>query len=77
MKAYKRWIVVKDPGKVVLSDLPFHPGERVEAIFVSEDEEQDTQPGKILFAETQQLPHIHAISEDEIAAEIAAYRTGK
>ena len=76
MRAFRKWLVVDDPERVVLSNLPFRPGERVEAILVGEEEE-DSSMANQLFAATQQLPQARAITEEEIAEEIAAYRAGR
>lgn len=37
MKAYKKYATIEDPNHVVLSDLPFQPGQRVEVIILVED----------------------------------------
>ena len=37
MNAYKKYITIEDPNHVVLSDLPFKPGQRVEVIILAEN----------------------------------------
>ena len=32
MRAYKKYVVIEDPHRVVLSDLPFETGQRVEVV---------------------------------------------
>ena len=76
MTEYQKYITIEDPNCLVLSDLPFVPGQRVKLILTIEDEQQSTSSEtlKTLFKTTQALPQVQAISNDEIAAEIAAYR---
>jgi len=75
MIAYKTYITIENPKRVVLSNLPFRPGQRVEVVVIADDERAARVAGlKVLFSDTQSLPQARAISEDEIAAEIAAYR---
>jgi hypothetical protein len=63
----------------VLSDLPFQPGQRVEVVVIAEDEPPANRVRELreLFQTTQALPQAQAITEDDIAAEIAAYRAGR
>jgi hypothetical protein len=79
MKAYRTYLTIKDPKHVVLADTPFRPGQRVEVMLLTQDEDDtaDLQELKALLKVTQGLPHIQALSEEEIAAEIAAYRSGQ
>ena len=76
MLAYKKYITIEDPNRVVLSDLPFRAGQRVEVVVIAEDEARSVrlQELRTLFKVTQELPQAQAVSEDDIAAEIAAYR---
>jgi hypothetical protein len=77
MQAYKMMATVQRRQRLVLENLPFAEGERVEAVvWASEESRQPLLADlKALFAETQALPQLETITEDEIAAEIAAYRT--
>ena len=79
MNAYKKYITIEDPNRVILSDLPFKPGQRVEIIILSEDNERVALAQKLreLFKETQALHVDNPMTEDEIAAEIEAYRRGE
>ena len=79
MNAYKKYMTIEDPNQVVLSDLPFQPGQRVEVIILAEDSDRATLGQKIrdLFDKTQALPGVQDITEEEIAAEIEAYRRGE
>ena len=81
MIAYKRIVTIRDSKELVLHNLPFSPGQRVEVLLLAEDTTSSTPPQMLsdleaLFRETQALPQVQAISEEEIALEIAAYRAG-
>ena len=79
MFAYRRYATVQKSKQIILADLPFQPGQRVEVVVIAEDEPPANRVRELreLFQTTQALPQAQAISEDEIAAEIAAYRTGR
>lgn len=79
MNAYKKYITIEDPNHVVLSDLPFKAGQRVEVIILAENSDRAALAQKLrqLFKETQALHADNPISEEEIAAEIEAYRRGE
>jgi hypothetical protein len=79
MNAYKTYITIEDPKQVVLSDLPFQVGQRVEIIVLAEDNPQDTISNKLrnLFDKTQAIPGVEDITDEDIAAEIEAYRRGE
>ncbi|MBD1214549.1 MAG: hypothetical protein ACK4ZH_13805 [Dolichospermum sp.] len=78
MNAYKTYITIENPKQVVLSDLPFQVGQRVEIIVLAEDNPQDTISNKLrnLFDKTQAIPGVEQVTDEEIAAEIEAYRRG-
>ncbi len=79
MRAYKKYVTIKDPKNLTLSDLPFRPGQRVEVVMISEDEDREkrAQELRALLKKTQSLPDAKAVSEDMIAEEIAQYRAGR
>lgn len=79
MNAYKTCITIENPKQVVLSDLPFQVGQRVEIIVLAEDNPQDTISNKLrnLFDKTQAIPGVEQVTDEEIAAEIEAYRRGE
>lgn len=79
MNAYKKYITIEDPNHVVLSDLPFKPGQRVEVIILAENSKRAAISEELreLFDRTQTLPGVQDITEDEIAAEIEVYRRGE
>ncbi|MEA5505020.1 hypothetical protein VB735_18295 [Halotia wernerae UHCC 0503] len=79
MNAYKKYITITDPKQVILSDLPFQAGQRVEIIILAEDNLKSEIRKKLrdLFDKTHLLPGVQDITEAEIAAEIEAYRSGE
>ncbi|PAX51458.1 hypothetical protein [Brunnivagina elsteri] len=79
MNAYKRYLTIEDPNHIVLSGLPFKPGQRVEVIILAEDKEREALASKLqqLFKETQASHQDNPLTDDEITAEIEAYRRGE
>lgn len=79
MNAYKKRITIEDPNNVVLSGLPFQPGQRVEITISAEENSRAeiSQKFRNLFDKTQEIPGVQEITEEEIAAEIEAYRRGE
>ncbi|MEA5580558.1 hypothetical protein VB620_04280 [Nodularia harveyana UHCC-0300] len=79
MNAYKKYITITDPRQIILSDLPFQAGQRVEIIILAEDnpKAEISKKMKDLFDKTQLLPGVEDITEAEIEAEIEAYRRGE
>jgi hypothetical protein len=76
MLVYRKFITVTDPKRIVLSDTPFQPGQRVEILAIADNERTAARMRELeaLFATSQALPQAREISEEEIVAEIAAYR---
>jgi hypothetical protein len=79
MQTYRTHLVIKNPQRVTLSNLPFQPGQHVEVLFLADEENQSAvvQDLESLFKETQSLPHIQALTDDDITAEVAAFREGR
>ncbi len=79
MLAYRQYVTVQKSKQIVLSDVPFLPGQRVEVVVIAEDQPARNRVRDLreLFQATQAWPQAQAISEDEIAAEIAAYRAAQ
>lgn len=80
MKAYKTYSVISDSKQVILSDMPFGVGDRVE-IVVSRYENGVRQDRvrklKALFKKTQSMPQVQSLTEDDILREVEAHRSGK
>ncbi|HEO64468.1 MAG TPA: hypothetical protein ENI73_01225 [Spirochaetes bacterium] len=78
MIAYKTYLTVEDPKQIILSDVPFQPGQRVEVVLLAaEKDHHHIQELKSLFKTTQSLSRAQNISEEEIVREIEIYRKGK
>jgi len=76
MQPYRSVITVDDPNQIVLNNVPVQPGDRVEVV-VRLESKRRAEVGECmrqLLQETCSLPRLENISEEEIAAEIAAYR---
>jgi hypothetical protein len=76
MNAYRKYITIDDPRRVVLEDLPFRHGQRVEVVLLAEEERGEDQL-RALLRDTQALPQAKILTEEELAAEIEAYRAGR
>jgi hypothetical protein len=76
MNSYIKQVTVNDSKQLILSDLPFKPGQQVEIQIkvVEKDRSAIAQELKALFKELQSLPSSEALTEEDIAAEIDAYR---
>ena len=77
MRAYKRIATVESSSRLVLTDLPFTPGQRVEVVVISEEEDTNAKGTalKSLFSRTQNIPAVQAVTEDEIRLEIETVRS--
>jgi len=80
MKAFKTYSVISGSKQVILSDMPFGVGDRVEVV-VSRAENgtrsDRVRKLKALFKKTQSLPQARSSTKDEILREIEAYRAGR
>lgn len=79
MLAHKQYVTVTDPAKMELTNLPFRKGQRVEVVMIAEDNDKAVRLDELraLFKKTQALPQVQAITDDMIAEEVEAYRTGR
>ena len=76
MLAYKKYVTIKSQDSLTLRGLPFKAGQRVEIVMIAEDDQNVCLADlHALLKQTQSLPETRSITEDEIADEIAAYRT--
>lgn len=74
MLAHKQYVTIQNPKSLVLTDLPFQTGQRVEIVMIADDPATGLADLQALLRETQVLPSARVISVEEIDAEIAAYR---
>jgi len=79
MEAYKKYLTIEDPKQVILSDLPFSTGQRVEVIVIAEEDEPASLTHRFqqLLQETQAIHVLSPLTEEEMQAEIEAYRRGE
>ena len=79
MKAYKKYLTIENPEQVILSDLPFSSGQRVEVIVIAENEQSESLSHRFgqLLKETQAIHATYPLTAEEIQAEIEAYRRGE
>ena len=76
MNTYRRRLVVQDPKQIVLSDVPFQTGQEVEITLRSVEQPTVERKNDLrgLLKKTQSLPQIQTLTEEDILAEIEAYR---
>ena len=79
MTPYRTIITVDNPSEIVLTNVPVEAGDRVEVVVRKSCNERvaAVERMKKLLSETQALPQLQSITDDVIAAEIAAYRNGQ
>ena len=79
MKAYKTYVTIQDPQQVVLSNVPFRVGQKVEVLVLltEDDTAARVQELKELLKTTQTLPQAQSLTDEDIAREIEAYRGGR
>jgi hypothetical protein len=84
METFRIRTTVSKDGKLSLKGLPFQPGAKVEVIVRADVKKVSASQRKalagelqVLFKEIQSLPQAKSITEEEITAEIAAYRASK
>ena len=79
MKAYRTYLTITDQKQIVLSNMPFRVGEKVEiVVLAAEDNNRAERVRQLqeLFRETQSLPQAQTLSEDDVLREVEAYRSG-
>jgi len=78
--AYRKKATVNSDGRIEIKTPSLKPGTKTDVIILVEGDPQEearrerVRELKALFKETQALPQAKTITEEEIAAEIAAYR---
>ncbi|MXZ09838.1 MAG: hypothetical protein F4Y79_10365 [Gemmatimonadetes bacterium] len=76
MSTYRRRLVVQDPKQIMLSDVPFQTGQEVEITLrsVAQPKVERKNELRALLKKTQSLPQVQTLTEEDILAEIEAYR---
>ncbi len=72
-------MTITDQKQIVLSNMPFRVGEKVEIVVLAAEENNRADRVRQLqelFRETQSLPQSQTLSEDDILREVEAYRSG-
>ena len=74
MKAYRTYATVTDPQNLLLINLPFKPGQRVEVLVLADDSDRAATLNAFdqAFKATQALPHIQSLTDAGIEAEVAS-----
>jgi antitoxin ParD1/3/4 len=77
MRAYRKYLTIKNPKEVTLSDLPFAAGDCVEVVMIATGSSPAAQLETLhtLFKTTQALPQARTLTEADLVAEVAAVRT--
>ncbi len=79
MKAYRTYLTITDQKQIVLSNMPFRVGEKVEIVVLAAEENNRAERVRQLqelLRETQSLPQAQTLSEDDVLREVEAYRSG-
>jgi antitoxin ParD1/3/4 len=78
--ALRKKVTVRADGRIEIKSKDLIPGTKAEVIVLIEGTDVESQKRvrqlKALFKDTQALPQAKTITEEEIAAEIEAYRAG-
>ncbi len=76
MRAYRKYVTIKNPKQVTLSDLPFQAGDCVEVLMIADEPSSTAYLDTLhtLFKTTQALPQARTLTDADIAAEVAAVR---
>ena len=78
MLTYRTHVVIKNPHQILFSDLPFRVGEHVEVLFLALEEKiSEERELALLLNDTQSLPQIQTLTEEDIVKEITAFRAGR
>jgi hypothetical protein len=79
MQAYRTYLTITDPSQVIIANVPFQVGEVVEVLLLVQDTERKQALRRLesLLQQTQSLPQVQQLSDEVIAHEIAAYRSGQ
>ena len=77
MRSYKKIATVDSSSRLVLTDLPFTPGQRVEVVVISVEDDTNAKGTALesLFSRTHNIPAVQVVTEDEIRLEIETVRS--
>lgn len=76
VRAYRKYLTIENPNQVTLSDLPFAVGDCVEVVMIATEASPAAQLDTLqtLLKTTQALPQARALTDSELAAEVAVVR---
>lgn len=76
MRAYRKYLTIENPKQVTLFDLPFAAGDCVEVVMIATESSSVAQVETLhaLLKTTQALPQARALTDADLAAEVAAVR---
>ena len=76
MKVYRTYLTMTEAKQIVLDDLPFEPGQRVEVLVLAEGDDRANALRRLEKAlkDTQAIAEANNITEKIIAEEIEDYR---
>ncbi|WP_020561773.1 hypothetical protein [Methylosarcina fibrata] len=79
MNTYKTYVQIDASGRVVLEGLPFPEGSLLEVLVVDQTHQpkERVESWQALMRHVQSLPQAKSITDEEIAAEIEAQRSGQ
>jgi hypothetical protein len=79
MNTYKTYVQIDASGRLVLEGLPFPEGSLLEVLVVDQSRQPDerAESWRALMRYVQGLPQAKALTDEEIAAEIEAQRSGR
>ena len=81
--AYRTKVTVRSDGRIEMNEPILKPGTQAEVIVLVESQPENgatrarVREWEALFKEIQSLPQAQSITDEDIAAEIAAYRAEK
>ena len=76
MRAYRKYLTIENPKQVTLSDLPFEAGDCVEVVVIAtEKSPAQLETLQTLLKTTLALPQTRALTDADLAKEVAAVRT--
>ncbi|MBV5273783.1 MAG: hypothetical protein JZU52_09100 [Lamprocystis purpurea] len=79
MNAYKTYVQIDATGRLVLEGLPFRQGALLEVLIIDQSRppQERAEEWSALMRHVQSLPQAQTITDEDIAAEIDACRSGQ
>ena len=79
MNTYQKTLIVEDHNQLILSNSPFEKGQQVEVVIIPKDYDREALANQLrdFFKQVQALHTDNPLTDEEIEAEIEAYRRGE